>query len=202
MNGNGKNSGKKENAFLQICEQIFNRLKHKGVIKRIIEYDPILEEEDIKHELICDLYKKAKQYKPGYGTSLGAYLSECCFETITKLIKRGSRNGYVVREVGDVRITDERYSLYRARNKHLKLKSKRLLTKVEEMIPEDDNNKRSFYETYYIESSLTKTPEEILIEREEIQEHFQTSTDIIAEITSLITELESKIYGSINKKNI
>lgn len=133
-------------SFLLIIDKIINKWKADGTMKRILEYNTILEERDVKNELVVDMLRKKTQYKPEFRHSLETYLMNCSKETVTRLIKSGAKSEGIVRENDGIELSDIDYSRYKARLKYLNMKSRKKILSFEGIKNEDDE--RDFLEKY------------------------------------------------------
>ncbi|MGC9100058.1 MAG: hypothetical protein ACP5HC_02170 [Caldisericum sp.] len=197
---NGSN-GIDPKEVLQILEEIFKKLAKDGTIDLLVSYDPVNNSPaDIFSEIKVVCFMRLKKYNPKRGP-LRNYIAICVREAVTNLQKRGSRTGCLVRENGSLKISEEKYHLYKNKFSHLDIKSKRKVEYVNDLLSYlDEEDRYDFFERRKIEIDLpyNKSPEEILIEREEAKE-YEKNTKPKRKNSNKFTSLVDQIFSCVGK---
>jgi hypothetical protein len=165
-----KTNGIDPQEVLQILEEIFKKLVRDGTIDLLVSYDPVNNSlADIFSEIKVVCFMRLKKYNSKLGP-LRNYIAICVREAITNLQKQGSRTGCLVRENGSLKISEEKYHLYKNKFSHLDIKSKRKVEYANDLLSYlDEEDRYNFFERRKIEtdSLYVKSPEEILLEKDE-----------------------------------
>jgi len=196
-----KTNGIDPREVLQILEEIFKKLVRDGTIDLLVSYDPVNNSPaDIFSEIKVVCFMRLRKYNSKLGP-LRNYIAICVREAITNLQKQGSRTGCLVRENGSLKISEEKYHLYKNKFSHLDIKSKRKVEYVNDLLSYlDEEDRYDFFERRRIEIDLpyNKSPEEILIEREEAKE-YEKNTKPKRKNSNKFTSLVDQIFSCVGK---